>query len=141
VPSLRASPDVLGVLQCQHQSMARSVLIVGDHPGFRAQARVMLAAAGYDVVGEAADGESGVRVARELSPDVVLLDVQLPDITGFEVVRLVHGEPDPPAVVLISSRDASDYGRRVERSGAQGFIPKAELSARTLAAVLEGTGR
>ena len=121
--------------------MARSVLIVDDHPGFRAQARVMLAAAGYDVVGEAADGESGVRVARELSPDVVLLDVQLPDITGFDVLRLVHGEPDPPAVVLISSRDASDYGRRVERSGARGFIPKAELSARTLAAVLEGPGR
>jgi DNA-binding NarL/FixJ family response regulator len=141
VLGVRASPDVPGVLQCQHQSMVRRVLIVDDHPGFRAQARVMLAAAGYDVVGEAADGESGVRVARELSPDVVLLDVQLPGITGFEVLRLVHGEPDPPAVVLISSRDASDYGRRVERSGARGFIPKAELSARTLAAVLEGTGR
>jgi DNA-binding NarL/FixJ family response regulator len=143
-PTVRASglaPMCRACLQCQHQSMARSVLIVDDHPGFRAQARVMLAAAGYDVVGEAADGESGVRVARELSPDVVLLDVQLPDITGFEVLRLVHGEPDPPAVVLISSRDASDYGRRVQRSGAQGFIPKAELSARTLAAVLGGPGR
>ncbi len=116
--------------------MARSVLIVDDHPGFRAQARALLAAAGYAVVGEAADGESGVRVARDLSPDVVLLDVQLPDITGFEVVRLVHGEPDPPAIVLISSRDACDYGSRIGRSGACGFIPKAELSARTLAAVL-----
>jgi DNA-binding NarL/FixJ family response regulator len=116
------------------------VLIVDDHPGFRAQARMLLAAAGYEVVGEAADGESGVRVARDLSPDVMLLDVQLPDITGFEVVRLVGGWPDPPAIVLISSRDASDYGRRIERSGARGFISKAELSARTLAAVLEGSG-
>jgi DNA-binding NarL/FixJ family response regulator len=114
----------------------RSVLIVDDHPGFRAQARALLVAAGYQVVGEAADGESGVRVARELSPDVVLLDVQLPDITGFEVVRLVHREPDPPVVILISSRDASDYGRRIERSGARGFISKAELSARTLAELL-----
>ncbi len=121
--------------------MARSVLIVDDHPGFRAQARALLAAAGYDVVGEAADGQSGVRVARDLSPDVVLLDVQLPDLTGFEVVRLVRDAPDPPVVVLISSREAADYGRRIERSGARGFISKAELSARALAAVLEGSGR
>jgi DNA-binding NarL/FixJ family response regulator len=121
--------------------VTRSVLIVDDHPGFRAQARALLVAAGYEVVGEAADGESGVRVARELSPDVVLLDVQLPDSTGFEVVRLIAGEADLPAVVLISSRDASDYGRRIERSGARGFICKAELSAGTLAAVLAGAGR
>jgi DNA-binding NarL/FixJ family response regulator len=129
------------MLECQHLSVGRSVLIVDDHPGFRAQARALLVAAGYQVVGEAADGESGVRVARDLSPDVVLLDVQLPDITGFEVVRLVHSAPDPPAVVLISSRDASDYGSRIGRSGARGFIPKAELSARTLEAVLEGSQR
>jgi DNA-binding NarL/FixJ family response regulator len=123
-------------------AVARSVLIVDDHPGFRAQARALLVAAGYEVVGEAADGESGVRVARDLSPDVVLLDVQLPDSTGFEVVRqIAAGGPDPPAVILISSRDASDYGRRVGRSGAHGFICKAELSARTLAAVLAGAGR
>src|SRR6185437_6000047 len=112
--------------------MPCSVLIVDDHPGFRARARALLAAAGYQVVGEAADGESGVRVARDLSPDVVLLDVQLPDITGFEVVRRVHSEPDPPAIVLISSRDATDYGRRIGRSGVLGFISKSELSARTL---------
>jgi DNA-binding NarL/FixJ family response regulator len=123
-------------------AVARSVLIVDDHPGFRAQARALLVAAGYEVVGEAADGESGVRVARDLSPDVVLLDVQLPDSTGFEVVRqIAAGGPDPPAVILISSRDASDYGRRVGRSGAHGFICKAELSACTLAAVLAGAGR
>ncbi len=122
-------------------AVTRRVLIVDDHPGFRAQARVLLAAAGYEVVGEAADGESAVRVARDLSPDVVLLDVQLPDITGFDVVQLVGGGTDPPAIILISSRDASDYGRRIERSGARGFISKADLSAHTLAAVLEGTGR
>jgi DNA-binding NarL/FixJ family response regulator len=123
------------------RAVARSVLIVDDHPGFRAQARALLVAAGYEVVGEAADGESGMRVARVLSPELVLLDVQLPDISGFEVGRLIAGGPDAPAIVLISSRDASDYGRRIERSGALGFICKAELSAGTLAAVLEGAGR
>jgi DNA-binding NarL/FixJ family response regulator len=116
--------------------MPCSVLIVDDHPGFRAQARALLVAAGYRVVGEAADGESGVRVARDLSPDVVLLDVQLPDITGFEVVARVQGQPDPPVIVLISSRDAADYGSRIRRSGALGFISKAELSARALESVL-----
>ena len=117
------------------------VLIVDDHPGFRARARALLTAAGYQVVGEAADGEAAVRGARDLSPDVVLLDIQLPDITGFDVVRRVHSAPDPPAVVLISSRDASDYGRRIGRSGARGFICKADLSASALRAVLEGTAR
>jgi DNA-binding NarL/FixJ family response regulator len=121
-------------------AVTRRVLIVDDHPGFRAQARALLAAAGYEVVGEAADGESGVRVARDLSPDVVLLDVQLPDITGFEVVRLVQAAPDPPAIVLISSRDAADYGRRIERSGVRGFISKADLTARTLEAALGESG-
>jgi DNA-binding NarL/FixJ family response regulator len=119
--------------------MPCSVLIVDDHSGFRARARALLTAAGYLVVGEAADGESAVREARDLSPDVVLLDIQLPDITGFEVATRVCGRPAPPVVVLISSRDAADYGSRVGRSGARGFISKAELSGRTLAAVLEGT--
>jgi DNA-binding NarL/FixJ family response regulator len=135
------APRRQGCFNASIGAVARSVLIVDDHPGFRAQARALLVAAGYEVVGEAADGESGVRVARELSPEVVLLDIQLPDSTGFEVVRLIAGEADMPAVVLISSRDASDYGRRIERSGAVGFICKADLSAGTLAAVLERAGR
>jgi DNA-binding NarL/FixJ family response regulator len=82
-----------------------------------------------------------VRDVRDLSPDVVLLDVQLPDITGFEVVRRVHSEPGPPAIVLISNRDAGDYGNRIGRSGALGFISKSELTARTLGALLEGSRR
>jgi len=121
--------------------MRRSVVIVGDHAGFRVRARALLAAAGYEVVGEAGAGESGVRAARDLRPEVVLLDVQLPDITGFEVARRIDEDPDPPVIILISSRDAADYGGRIGRSGARGFICKAELSAGALEAVLKGSGR
>ncbi len=118
-------------------AVARSVLIVDDHPGFRARARDLLVAAGYEVVGEAADGASGMRGVRELVPALVLLDIQLPDIDGFEVTRRINAAPDPPAVVLISSRQAVDYGGRIDRSGALGFIWKADLSGAALSALLE----
>jgi DNA-binding NarL/FixJ family response regulator len=121
--------------------MPCSVLIVDDHPGFRARAQALLVAAGYQVVGEAPDGKAGVTMAHDLSPEVMLLDVQLPDITGFEVARQVRSQPDPPAIVLISSRDASDYGSRIGRSGALGFISKSDLSVQTLRTVLEGPRR
>lgn len=117
--------------------MSLSVLIVDDHAGFRAQARMLLEAAGYEVIGEAEDGASGIEAARALNPDMVLLDVQLPDLTGFDVAREVIEATRPPAVILISSREASEYGGRVRRSGARGFISKADLSARALAAILE----
>ncbi len=110
-----------------------TVLIVDDHPTFRATARLLLTAEGYAVVGEAGDGESAVRAARELRPDLVLLDVQLPDMDGFEVARPLGGGP---RVVLVSSRDEADYGPLVRESGAVGFIPKGELSGEALREVL-----
>jgi DNA-binding NarL/FixJ family response regulator len=112
-------------------------LIVDDHAGFRTQARSVLMAAGYEVVGEAEDGWSALIAVGELRPDVVILDVQLPDTDGFEVARALHAEPAPPAIILVSSRDASDYGGRVARSPARGFLPKDELSARALATLLD----
>jgi len=113
-----------------------SVLIVDDHPSFRATARMLLEAEGYDVVGEAPDGMSGIVAARELRPDVVLLDVNLPDIDGFDVAaRLTNG--NGPTVVLVSSRDGSDFGPLVARSGARGFISKSDLSGAALAALLQ----
>lgn len=119
--------------------MKRSVLIVDDHAGFRGQARALLVGAGYEVVGEAGDGASGVRASRDLRPDLVLLDVQLPDMSGFEVARRIREQTDRPVVVLISSREASDYGAGVERSGALGFISKADLSASALRRILQGS--
>jgi DNA-binding NarL/FixJ family response regulator len=116
--------------------MAATVLIVDDHPGFRAAARRLLELEGYVVVGEAADGVTAIDAARALRPDFVLLDVQLPDIDGFEVAERMCEDHDKPAVVLTSSREASDYGPCLDRTPAAGFLPKAELSAAGIADIL-----
>ena len=116
--------------------MPKRVLIVDDHKPFRAVARELLESAGYIVAGEAADAAEALAAVAAESPDAVLLDVQLPDSDGFAVAKALAAA-DGPAVVLISSREADDYGRRVESSGARGFIPKSKLSAATLAALLE----
>ena len=122
---------------CATILLVTSVLIVDDHPSFRASARALLQAEGFDVVGEAADGAEALRAVAELHPDVVLLDVQLPDIDGFDVAaRLTKMNSRAPAIVLTSSRDGSDFGPLVEYSGARGFVPKAELSAAVLATLL-----
>jgi DNA-binding NarL/FixJ family response regulator len=120
--------------------VALSVLIVDDHPGFRARARALLEREGYVVVGEAPDGRSAIAAAADVRPDLVLLDILLPDINGFEVTRALRRLDPRPAVVLVSTRDASDYGRRIERSGADGFISKVELSGETLRAAVSAAG-
>jgi two-component system, NarL family, nitrate/nitrite response regulator NarL len=116
--------------------MAVSVLIVDDHDGFRAFARALLESEGFDVVGEAEDGRSALRAVEQFGPDLVLLDVQLPDIDGFEVAQRLAADAPPTAVVLVSTRDAASYRRRLAETSAQGFISKEELSGATLAAVL-----
>jgi DNA-binding NarL/FixJ family response regulator len=126
----------VGCAPCQHRTVKR-VLIVDDHAGFRATVRKLLLARGYSVVGEAADGAQALEAAARLQPDVVLLDVQLPDIDGFAVAARLTSNGDSPDIVLISSRDAAEFGGLVERSGARGFIPKARLSGKALAALLE----
>jgi two-component system nitrate/nitrite response regulator NarL len=107
--------------------MAMRLLIVDDHAGFRVVARRLLSD-GFDVVGEATDGAGAFEAVRRLRPQVVLLDVQLPDLDGFQVAETLAGTVEPPAVVLVSSRARSDYGGLVDRSSALGFIPKAELT-------------
>jgi DNA-binding NarL/FixJ family response regulator len=95
------------------------VLIADDHAAFRSMATRLLEAEGYHVVGVASDGSSAVQAARELQPDLVLVDIQLPDVDGCEVARWLVAVQDPPAVVLISSRDAADYGPRLANCGAR----------------------
>jgi DNA-binding NarL/FixJ family response regulator len=116
--------------------VATTVLIVDDHGGFRAAARALLERQGFKVVGEAVDGASGIRAAAELAPDVVLLDVQLPDLDGFEVAaRLARLEP-APAVLLTSTRDGSEFGELITGSTARGFIPKAEVTGARISSLL-----
>ena len=88
------------------------------------------------MIGEAEDGAGAIAAVRELAPDVLLLDVQLPDLDGFAVCRQLFLNGGPPAVVLVSSRDACDYGGLIEQSGARGFIAKAELSGAALTDLL-----
>jgi DNA-binding NarL/FixJ family response regulator len=113
-----------------------TVLIVDDHAGFRQVARALLEADGIQVVGEAADGESAITEAERLRPQLVLLDVQLPGIDGFEVAARLGGASDPPAVVLTSSHAASLYRRRLAQSPARAFIPKGDLSGEPLSALV-----
>ena len=121
--------------------MTPRVVIVDDHAPFRSLARRLLVAGGFQVVGEAADGAGALAAVRDLAPDVVLLDVQLPDLDGFAVAEALAGEPGAPVVVLISSRALLDYGHRVDASTARGFIAKADLSGETLLLVIHGPGR
>lgn len=113
-----------------------TVLIVDDHPEFRAAVRALLEADGFTVVGESADGESAIAAAASLDPELVLLDVQLPDMDGFQVAEQLCRLADPPQVVLTSSRDGSDYGPCITVCGARGFVPKGDLSGAAIAALL-----
>jgi len=115
-----------------------TILIVDDHPSFRASARAILEADGFTVVGEAENGADAIDAAAEKRPDVVLLDVQLPDMSGFAVCSAIAARLNgsAPQIVLVSSRDACDFGPLVEASGARGFIAKAELSGAEVTALL-----
>lgn len=136
IPTSRGYPDAARVGWCDDCPVERTVLIVDDHPGFRSVARALLEADGFDVVGEAADGESGLAAAERLRPGLVLLDIQLPDLDGFAVAeRLASAEP-AMAIVLVSSRAARSYRRRLADSPALGFVAKNDLSGAALSALL-----
>ena len=118
-----------------------TILVVDDHAEFRATAAALLTAGGFQVVGEAANGADAVRAARALNPDVVLLDVRLPDHDGFTVSRQIRGYVPSTRIVLCSARAAVDYGTRAEECGAIAFFTKGELSVPALVAVLQADRR
>lgn len=123
---------------CDDRCMTVTVLVVDDHPSFRRLARQLLESGGFAVVDEAGDGESALSSVRAFRPDVVLLDVLLPDTTGFELAETLSASPRPPVVVLTSSRTAADFGPRLQQSSARGFIAKRDLTLSAFTELLEG---
>jgi DNA-binding NarL/FixJ family response regulator len=116
----------------------RSVLIVDDHAVFRQAARRALEADGWRVVGEAADGAAALAAVPELEPDVLLLDVYLPDASGLELARTIHAAHPELMVVLVSTHDSGDFRQLARDAGALGFLAKAELSGPALGELLSG---
>ena len=113
-----------------------SVVVVDDHEPFRSAACDLLRRCGVVVVGEARDGRGACELVERVRPDLLILDVRLPDLDGFEVTRRLTGSSWRPRIVLVSTREAIDFGHRVEESGADGFITKSRLSGATLQAIL-----
>jgi DNA-binding NarL/FixJ family response regulator len=122
---------------CDDHCVRTTVLIVDDHEDFRRSAAALLTAEGFDVVGGVADGDAAFEAVARLRPDVVLLDVQLPDVDGFAVAERLAEAPDAPRVVLVSSREAAAYGARVHTARALGFLAKRELSGAALSALVD----
>jgi CheY-like chemotaxis protein len=116
--------------------MSRTVLIVDDHASFRRLSRRLFEEAGYVVVGEAVDGRSAFEAAERLAPDLVLLDVMLPDINGLAVSRMLETLPAQISVLLVSSRSAHDLG--MEDDGRHRFLRKDELSLERLREMFPG---
>jgi DNA-binding NarL/FixJ family response regulator len=112
--------------------MGGTILIVDDHSGFRRCARELLTAEGFEIVGEAGDAASGIAAAGELHPDIVLLDVQLPDQNGVEASKEITAHNGQTQIVLVSSRDVSDLAGALSGCPARGFIAKSDLSGDTL---------
>jgi DNA-binding NarL/FixJ family response regulator len=115
--------------------VAVHVLIVDDHPTFRRAARRVLARLpGFELVGEADTGEESIEAARLLRPDLVLMDVHLPDISGLEASRRILSQAkDRPVVFLLSTYEAAEYGSQAAGCGALAYLPKAEFGPATLA--------
>jgi len=113
-----------------------TLLIVDDHEEYRHSASALLEAEGFAVIGVAADGAAAIEAIQRLRPQVVLLDIQLPDIDGLQLAERLAAGPEPPQVVLISSRDAAAYGPRLEAAPVRGFIAKRELTGAALAALV-----
>jgi DNA-binding NarL/FixJ family response regulator len=119
---------------CDDPYIQMTVLVVDDHATFRASARRLLELDGFRVVGEAQDARAALQLVQELEPELMLLDVGLPDRSGFEVAKELAGSRT--RVVLISSRAQADLGPRVRESGALGFISKEQLSGEAILALL-----
>jgi DNA-binding NarL/FixJ family response regulator len=131
----------IGRLIGEYTSMALRVLIVDDNGSFIAAARVLLEQEGVSVVGSASNMAEGIRLVRELKPDVVLVDVMLGEESGFELARRLaeqHGE-DRLAMILISTHSESDFAELIAASPALGYLPKSEFSVDAIRRTLDSS--
>lgn len=117
-------------------SMKPSILIVDDHPAFRSQARTLLERHGFSVVGEAGDAASALEAVRRMRPEVVLLDVYLGDVNGFDVAERIRQCDFDTKVVMTSGNELSSFRSRLRRTSALGFVAKTELGTPMLQALL-----
>jgi two-component system nitrate/nitrite response regulator NarL len=113
------------------------VLLVDDHADFRTFARGLIITAGYAVLAEAVDGSGALRAAELHQPEIVVLDIRLPDMSGLDVARRMKAGPNPPVVILISSGDRREYEQVAREAGARGFIAKADLTPAALRALAD----
>ena len=113
-----------------------TILIVDDHAAFRLEARQLLQAEGFTVIGEAANGEAALSLATRQRPDILLLDIGLPDIDGFAVADRLAALHPSISVILTSSRDESIYGARIRHATSLGFLRKDELSGDAIRALM-----
>ncbi len=116
--------------------MSERVLIIDDHAGFRASARKLLHQQGFEVVGEAGDAASGIEAVHDLHPDIVLMDIQLPDLNGVQASARIAALNGGSAVILISTHDLDDAKSALAESAARGFIPKSELDGAAIRALV-----
>jgi len=118
--------------------MTRRVLVVDDHPSFRRLVSRLLTNGGYDVVAQVSTGRAAYEASARLDPDLVLLDIVLPDEDGFTLSVRLAGLPRPPIVVLVSSRAREDFGGMIESSPVRGFLGKADLTLARLSGLVDG---
>jgi DNA-binding NarL/FixJ family response regulator len=109
------------------------VLIVDDQLPFREASRMVVEMTdGFEVVGEAENGEHAIALVKELKPDLVLMDVQMPGIDGIETTRRITSVPKPPVVIVMSTHESGDYVDVALAAGAVGFLPKSQFGFDTL---------